>query len=63
LREWCPFDIPDKVEKIHARAFVLSRLNDTHEQSIALARPRHYEMLLPLRPVAGRTTEHGYIGT
>jgi hypothetical protein len=42
---------------------MLSRLNGTHERSIALVEPRHDEMLLPLRLVAGHTTEHGHIGT
>lgn len=42
---------------------MLSRLDGTHELSSALVEPRRDEMLLPLRPVAGHTTEYGHIGT
>ena len=42
---------------------MLSRLDDSHERSIALVELRRDEMLLLLRPVAGHTTHHGYIGT
>jgi hypothetical protein len=42
---------------------MLSKLDGTHERSIALVDLRRNEMLLPLRPVAGHTTKHGYIGT
>jgi hypothetical protein len=41
---------------------MLSRLDGTHERSIAPVKLRYDEMLL-LRPVAGHTTHHGYIGT
>jgi hypothetical protein len=50
-------------EEIHARALMLSKLDGTHEWSIALVDLRYDEMLLPLRPVAGHTTKHGHIGT
>ena len=42
---------------------MLSRIDGTHERSIALVKPRRDEMLLPLRLVAGHTTEYGHIGT
>ena len=42
---------------------MLSRLDGTHEQSIALVEPRYDEMLLPPRPMAGHTTTHSRIGT
>jgi hypothetical protein len=45
------------------RALMLSRLNGTHNRSIAAVQLRYNEMLLPLRPVAGRTTKYGHIGT
>jgi hypothetical protein len=44
-------------------ALVLSRLDGTHEQSIASVELCHNEVLLPLRPVAGHTTGYGHIGT
>jgi hypothetical protein len=44
------------------RALMLSRLDGTHERSIALVEPRWDEML-PLRPVASHTAKHGHIGT
>jgi hypothetical protein len=50
-------------EEIRMGALMLSRFDGTHERSIALAEPRHDEMLLPLRLVAGHTTEHSRIGT
>jgi hypothetical protein len=37
---------------------MLSRIDSTHERSIALAKPRRDKMLLPLRPVAGHTREY-----
>ena len=40
-----------------------SRLDGTHERSIALVELRYDEMLLPLRSAAGHTTEHSHIGT
>jgi hypothetical protein len=42
---------------------MLSKLDDTHERSIAPVKLRYDEMLLPLLPVAGHTTKHGHIGT
>jgi hypothetical protein len=42
---------------------MLSRLDGTHERSIALVESRYDEMLLPLRLVASHTTKYGYIGT
>ena len=42
---------------------MLSRLDDSHEGSIALVELRRDKMQLLLRPVAGHTTHHGYIGT
>jgi hypothetical protein len=42
---------------------MLSRLDGTHERSIAPVQLRYDEMLLLLRPVAGRTTKYGHIGT
>jgi hypothetical protein len=42
---------------------MLSRLDGTHERSIAFVELRHNEVLLPLRPVVGHTTEYGHIGT
>jgi hypothetical protein len=42
---------------------MLSRLDDTHERSIALVKQRRDEMLLPLRPVVGHTIKYGHIGT
>lgn len=42
---------------------MLSRLNSTYKQSIALIELRYNKMLLPLHLVAGYTTQHGYIGT
>jgi hypothetical protein len=42
---------------------MLSRLDGTHERSIAPVELRHDEMLLPLRPAAGHTTKHSRIGT
>lgn len=42
---------------------MLSRIDGTHERSIARVEPRRDEMLLPLRPVVGHTTEYGHIGT
>jgi hypothetical protein len=42
---------------------MLSRIDGTHERSIALVEPRRDEMLLPLRLVAGHTTEYRHIGT
>jgi hypothetical protein len=44
-------------------ALMLSKLDGTHERSIAPVELRHDEVLLPLRPVAGHTTEYGHIGT
>jgi hypothetical protein len=44
-------------------ALVLSRLDGTHERSIAPVGLCHDEVLLPLRPVAGHTTLHSRIGT
>ena len=44
-------------------ALVLSRLDGTHERSIAPVELRHAEVLLPLRLVGGHTTEYGHIGT
>jgi hypothetical protein len=34
-----------------------------HERSIVFVEPRYDEMLLPLRLVAGHTTQHSRIGT
>ena len=42
---------------------MLSRLDDSHERSIALVELRYDEMLLPLRSAAGHTTQHSRIGT
>jgi hypothetical protein len=42
---------------------MLSRLDGTHEQSIALVEPRYDKMLLPQRLVVGHTTQHSRIGT
>jgi hypothetical protein len=42
---------------------MLSRLDGTHERSIALVGLRYDEMLLPQRLVAGHTTKHSRIGT
>ena len=50
-------------KEICARALMLSRLDGTHERRIALVELRHDEMLLPLRRVAGHTTQHSRIGT
>lgn len=44
-------------------ALMLSRLDGTHERSIAPVELCHNEMLLPPRPVAGHTTGYGHIGT
>jgi hypothetical protein len=44
-------------------ALMLSRLDGTYERSIALVELRRDERLLPLRPVAGHTTQHTCIGT
>jgi len=48
---------------MHAGALMLSELDGTHEWSIAPVRLRYDGMLLLLRPVAGHSTHHGYIGT
>jgi hypothetical protein len=40
---------------------MLSRLDDSHERSIAPVELHYNEMLLPLRPVAGHTTPHCHI--
>ena len=40
---------------------MLSRLDDSHERSIAPVELHYDEMLLPLRPVAGHTTPHCHI--
>jgi hypothetical protein len=37
---------------------MLSRVDGTHEWSIAPVELRHDEVLLPLRPVAGHTREY-----
>jgi hypothetical protein len=42
---------------------MVSRLDDTHERSIALSEQRHGKKLLPLRAAAGYTKYYGYIGT
>ena len=42
---------------------MLSRLDGTHERSIAFVELRHDKVLLQQRPVAGHTTEYGHIGT
>jgi hypothetical protein len=42
---------------------MLSKLDGTHERSIALVEPHYDEMLLPQRLVAGHTTKHSRIGT
>jgi hypothetical protein len=43
---------------------MLSRLDDSHERSTALVELRRDALLLLLlRPVAGHTIHHGYIGT
>jgi hypothetical protein len=42
---------------------MLSRLDDTHERSIDSVELCHNEVLLPLHPMAGHTTEYGHIGT
>lgn len=42
---------------------MLIRLDDAHEPSIALVELRRDGMLLPLHPVADRTTHHGHVGT
>lgn len=44
-------------------ALMLSRLDDSHERSIALVELVATKLLLPLCPVAGHTTHHGHIGT
>jgi len=50
-------------EEVRMRALMPSRLDGTHERSIAPVKLRYDEMLLPLRPVAGHTTRYGHIGT
>ena len=42
---------------------MLSKLDDTHERSIALLELCHDEMQLLLRSKASHTTHHGHIGT
>jgi hypothetical protein len=42
---------------------MLSKLDGTHERSIAPVEPRHNKVLLPLRLVASHTTKYGHIGT
>jgi hypothetical protein len=42
---------------------MLSRLDGTHERSIAPVELRYDEVLLPLRSVAGHTPEYGHKGT
>ena len=42
---------------------MLSKLDGTHERSIAPVELCHDEVLLPLRPVAGQITEYDHIGT
>jgi hypothetical protein len=42
---------------------MFSRLDGTHERSIAPVELRHDEVLLPLRPVAGHATKYGRIET
>ena len=56
---------PTRSEEIHARGFMLmlGGPDGTHKWSIALVRPYYDGMLLPLRPVAGHTTQHSYKGT
>ncbi|KAH8621950.1 hypothetical protein IG631_23345 [Alternaria alternata] len=58
-----PLTQPTRSEVIHARALMLSRLDDSHERSIAPIELRRDELLLPLRLMAGHTTHHGHIGT
>jgi hypothetical protein len=49
---------PDKISEICARAPMLSRFDDAHGRSIALAALHHNEMLLSLRSEAGHPRKH-----
>ena len=48
-----PSTHPTRSEEIRGRALMLSRLDGTHERSIALVELRHDKGLLPLRSAAG----------
>jgi hypothetical protein len=61
--EGAPLTQLTRSEEIRARALMLNRLDGTYKRSIALVELRHDEMLLPLRPVAGHTTQYSRIGT